>query len=71
MSAQGTESSELQVKPAESMHEVCVCDFASLAFAGHHWTGLEAVIAGTLKPSDDISACAVAAGIANVTLISV
>lgn len=43
----------------------------SHTFTGHHWPGLKAIIACTLKATDDISACAVAAGIADVTLVSV
>lgn len=43
----------------------------SHTFTGHHWPRLKAVIARTLKSTDDISARAVSAGIANVTLISV
>lgn len=38
----------------------------SHTFTGHHWPGLKAIIACTLKATDDISACAVAAGIADV-----
>ena len=40
-------------------------------FTGHHWPGLKAIVTRTLEATDDISACAVAAGIANVTLIGV
>lgn len=43
----------------------------SHTFTGHHWPGLKAIIACTLKATDDISARAVAAGIADVTLVSV
>lgn len=43
----------------------------SHTFTGHHRPRLKAIIACTLKSADDISACAVAARIANVTLISV
>lgn len=43
----------------------------SHTFTGHHWPGLKAIIACTLKATDDISACAVAAGIADVALVSV
>lgn len=43
----------------------------SHTFTGHHRPGLKAVVTRTLEPADDISARAVAAGIANVTLISV
>lgn len=43
----------------------------SHTFTGHHWPRLKAIITRTLKPADDIRACAIAARIANFTLISV
>lgn len=46
-------------------------DTIARTFARHHGPGLKAILARTLKATDDIGACAVAAGIANVALISV
>lgn len=40
-------------------------------FTGHHWPRLKAVITCALKPTDDVDACAVAAGISNITLIRI
>lgn len=46
-------------------------DIISHTFTGHHWSRLKAIITRTLKAADHISACAVAAGIADIALISV
>lgn len=43
----------------------------SRTFTGHHWPRLKAVLARALKATNDVVACAVSAGIANGTLISV
>lgn len=58
------------VHTAEGTEKRVLCALVDV-FTGHHWPGLKAIIACTLKATDDISACAVAAGIADVTLVSV
>lgn len=44
---------------------------SSRTFTGHHGTGLKAIITRTLEATDDVGACAVAAGVSNAALISV
>lgn len=46
-------------------------DTIARTFARHHGPRLKAILARTLKATDDIGACAVAAGIANVALVNV